>query len=441
MASLLYKKNTPTVGQPCLIYVTNSFPYGMKEVFARDEFPFLLERFQRVILAPRSAPGDILYEQIEHLVSLSPVLLPSKWAKVPFWATAAAISLLVNEYKSYKHCKIKPKINTLLKAIGIALHARSVLRKFLLKQKLEKTPVVIYSFWFNESVFGFGMLRSEFPQIRVVTRAHGGDLYPDQSPDSYLPLRFQRTQAVDLICPCSENGADCLRQDGFPVDKVMVARLGVPSGKNVCSPSPEGHLVLVSCSSAVSVKRLPLLVESLRDLALHRPDLRLTWHHLGGGADLSTLSAYADAALTLLPNLQYTLHGQLPVEDVRAFLAGRPLDVLVNVSSSEGIPVSMMEALAVGLPVLATRVGGVPELVTEQTGILIPESFTPEQFRNAAGSLLRWKSLERRELIVDFFKQNYSNNTNYRKFVSEALVAQMAISRAIAHGARDNLEV
>ncbi|MCL2122746.1 MAG: glycosyltransferase [Desulfovibrionaceae bacterium] len=425
------------MGTPCLIYVTTSFPYGMNDVFPADELPFLLDSFSRVVLAPRVVTENISYEQIERLVSLSPVLSASKWAKVPFLASMAAVRLFIREYASYKHCAIKPRLSPLLRAIGIALHAKSVLRGFLVRQKLVKTPVVIYSYWFNEAVLGFGMLREEFPQLRVVTRAHGGDLYPERSPYGYLPFRFQRTRAVDMLCPCSENGAVFLRHEGFPSDKVMVARLGVPPGKNICPPSPEGHLALVSCSSADPVKRLPLLVDSLRDLALHRPDLRISWRHMGGGEGWEAFRARADAALMPLPNVRYTLHGHLPVKEVRAFLAAHPLDGLINVSSSEGIPVSMMEALAVGLPVLATRVGGVHELVTQHTGILIPKDFSPEQFRNAAESLLQWKSFETRQLIFDFFTRNYFQDANYKKFVSEALVPQMEISRSIVRTVLD----
>ena len=65
-----------------------------------------------------------------------------------------------------------------------------------------------------------------------------------------------------------------------------------------------------------------------------------------------------------------TLVGQLPSEEVAARLAGS--DVFCLPSLTEGIPVSIMEAMACGVPVIATAVGGVPELVDQQTGMLIP---------------------------------------------------------------------
>jgi len=51
----------------------------------------------------------------------------------------------------------------------------------------------------------------------------------------------------------------------------------------------------------------------------------------------------------------------------------------VNVSSTEGIPVSIMEAISCGIPVVATKVGGNPEIVQEQNGLLLSPNPTPNE--------------------------------------------------------------
>ena len=48
------------------------------------------------------------------------------------------------------------------------------------------------------------------------------------------------------------------------------------------------------------------------------------------------------------------------------------LDVVVNSSRNEGTPVALIEALAAGRPVVATRVGGTPDLLGEDRGLLVP---------------------------------------------------------------------
>jgi len=66
----------------------------------------------------------------------------------------------------------------------------------------------------------------------------------------------------------------------------------------------------------------------------------------------------------------------------------QPGDVFMNTSASEGAPVAVMEAMSVGLPVIATNVGGNPELVGAENGVVIPANPTPEEIAAAIGTLL-----------------------------------------------------
>jgi hypothetical protein len=105
------------------------------------------------------------------------------------------------------------------------------------------------------------------------------------------------------------------------------------------------------------VKGLRVLIEAL--LAARRTDVRLTI--VGDGEERATLEAMAAP----LGEVRFT--GYQSQEEVAGILATAHAFVLP--SFAEGVPVVLMEALAAGLPVIATRITGVPELV--ETGFRV----------------------------------------------------------------------
>ncbi len=113
-------------------------------------------------------------------------------------------------------------------------------------------------------------------------------------------------------------------------------------------------------------KGVSLLLESVRRLESEPLDAVLTV--VGDGdyrAELERL------ALELRISSRVTFLGYQSQTAVRRLLA--EADVFVLPSFAEGVPVSLMEAMAAGLPVVATAVGGVSELVEhERTGLVVP---------------------------------------------------------------------
>ncbi len=62
-------------------------------------------------------------------------------------------------------------------------------------------------------------------------------------------------------------------------------------------------------------------------------------------------------------------------------------DVYVNPSDFEGLPVSILEAMALARPIVATEVGGVPSVITDTTGVLVPPA-DPQALADAVADLL-----------------------------------------------------
>ena len=117
-------------------------------------------------------------------------------------------------------------------------------------------------------------------------------------------------------------------------------------------------------------------------------------------------------------NVEVDLKGQVAHQDVLAWFKENPADVFINVSSSEGLPVSIMEAFSYGIPAIATAVGGMPEIVAGDCGLLLEPNFKPEEL----GAILEeWdvSNTERRGAALDKQRTEYSSVRNQKAFANQ----------------------
>lgn len=156
-------------------------------------------------------------------------------------------------------------------------------------------------------------------------------------------------------------------------DKIKVIHCGIDP--EVFSSTPEKKidqpLNFITIASYEEVKGHKYLIEACKKLADDKIDFHL--HLIGDGPLRNTV---AEQIKSLGLSEKITIHGSMPREEVAKKLQTSDIKILPSILTKrgdrEGIPVAIMEAMAMGLPVISSKLSGIPELVGhDTTGILV----------------------------------------------------------------------
>jgi glycosyltransferase involved in cell wall biosynthesis len=173
----------------------------------------------------------------------------------------------------------------------------------------------------------------------------------------YLPVEAGLARLGHVVTP-SQAMADFMLAHGFPRPRLHVIPLGVEAGSTNGRRAKDDVLVAGAAANLEYWKGIDVLLAAAR---LVRAPLQL--EIFGTGSLREELERQAREG-----EIDATFHGF--VADLGERLAG--LDVLVQPSRADNLPLSVLEAMAAALPVIGTRVGGIPELVADgETGILV----------------------------------------------------------------------
>ena len=147
-------------------------------------------------------------------------------------------------------------------------------------------------------------------------------------------------------------------------------------------------LLHVSCFDEAA-KNVKGLLRAAKMLTEKRQDWQLVL--VGTGADYKEVRAYAEALAFPAGTLRWT--GELTPREVAEEM--HKADAFVLPSNYENAPVVLSESLAMGLPIIASRVGGIPEMVDDESGILVPtrdEKALAEAMDEILGNLDKYDS-------------------------------------------------
>jgi len=356
-----------------LILFSSSYPFGNGEQFLESEINFLAKEFNAITIIPynygenknaRTVPSNVIVNSPLKPKGFSPIKLLLKGV-----CNFTPVNLFIKELtaKKFFHFDIKHLTLWFRYTLIVRMLAADKYLQNLINNPQNNT--VVYFYW--------GKIHSAIipfidKSIPCVVKFHGGDLYEERTENSgYIPFRRIVLRHLHTAIFISDNGKEYLNNKYPDIPfQTKTYRLGVQY-RGVSKYSDDNNLRIVSCSALKKLKRVHILVEAFQYL-----DIPIIWTHIGTGSEEEIINNI----IKYLPsNIKVNLTGHIPNDLVYDFYLKNPVDLFVNTSEYEGVPVSIMEALSFSIPVFAPMIGGIPELIDSKVGRLLPANITPIQ--------------------------------------------------------------
>lgn len=367
------------------------FPFGNGEAFLEAEINILASTFRNIDIIPLNFGGDErkLPKNV-NVINLSEIEGTARGALSYFFKAKMKLSFLMDiryQWQNFKQIMVKSD---------------------MLFNFLKNKEGVHYSYWMDEWATILSLVKNRGRIDGFISRAHGFDLYEERAKLGYRPWRQFVLGNITKVYTVSRMGAEYLNEL-YPNHKKKFTHSYLGSadyGRSNLVNNESFHLV--SCSNVIPLKRVDRIVK-----ALAITKAKIQWTHIGTGGEIVAVKKLAE---NLPPNVTHEFLGSISHDEVMNHYKNNTVDCFINVSTTEGLPVSMMEAISFGIPILATDVGGVREIVTNQTGTLLAADFTDELLALEIENLVGRKASFSKDEIREFWSKNFSAKENYKVF-------------------------
>ncbi|MEG2556792.1 MAG: glycosyltransferase [Odoribacter sp.] len=395
-----------------LLLFTEHFP-GKGETFIDTELTYLAHTFDKIIIFPLFENESVHRILPENCIVMPPVTRNNFSIIIKGVFSKAPLCFFIKNFFSEK---VFRKFRKFRKFVIISCLTRCILshKNFKIIQQLstEKNNI-LYFYWGA----GYAYILPFIQTInKKVVRFHRADLYTERQKGNYLPFRKEIYTHLNQAVFISQHGYEyAKRRYSEWKFNSTISYLGTPDHGIVSSKKDKKQCIhIVSCSNVIPIKRVTLIAEALKLLPA---TLHVSWTHLGDGPGFEELKRICDQ---LPEHIQVHLKGYMPHSEIATFYKNTEIDLFINVSSSEGLPVSLMEAISFNIPVIATNVGGSNEIVTPESGILLPEKFElSELSKDIIYIYQNYTQFQPRQL---WLKKFYADK-NYPQFIKEILLS------------------
>lgn len=321
---------------------------------------------------------------------------------------------IVEIFKSHKNVLLK-----LYQSLGFYCRAmenwKSLTKKDLFSKEEE---FIYYSFWYTYYTYSMTKHKKIYKNAKVITRAHGFDLYDERYACGRQPFKKIMDAKLDMIifaCDYAKRYYEN-RMNSLNTERYIVSKIGTKAANVNTNMRNKTDKIIVSCSKVVSLKRVHLIIEALSDWSLEQ----IEWHHFGDGEEFEKIKKYASERLNENSLIHYYFHGNTHNEDILQFYANNEVMCFITTSSTEGgAPVSIQEAMAYGIPIIGTDVGGITEMI-QGNGILLSGDPEPNEIKSAIEYVFLNPDIGKGmgDISKKIWNREYCANVNVQGFLS-----------------------
>jgi colanic acid/amylovoran biosynthesis glycosyltransferase len=344
-----------------IIYVTSTLPYGSREAFLIPEIAELSRNGHDLTIVPMRPQGEVVHDDVRPFLGAT-LALPLICGKIIGGAFAEALSFPLRTLRAC-HYLFRSR-NPRIFVRNVSVFAKGV---WLSRQARRLEADHLHAHWAATSST-MTLVAAEISGIPWSFTAHRWDI----AEDNLLAIKISKACFVRAI---SEKGAQAVASYlATPARKLHVLHVGIDVSGSAQPPRrepDETRLAVVAVADFVEVKGHRHLLEALRILKDRGPLVQLEL--VGDGPLRAELERQVEE--TGLSDW-VTLLGTVPHASLLSDLKAHRWDAVVLPSivtekAEEGIPVSLIEAMGAGIPVLSTRTGAIPELLRDGAGLLV----------------------------------------------------------------------
>lgn len=257
---------------------------------------------------------------------------------------------------------------------------------------------VIHANWTLSGIIAW--ISQIFHRRPFIVTVHGSDIYQSIKTGWIRFLTRISLQNANMVIAVSSDLARTTSNLGVPSEKILV----IPDGINVelfTRGKDERENIVLFTGSLIPRKGLIFLLQAFPFIIQACPDAQLM---IAGEGVLEENLKHVVHSLKIEDHVHFL--GSIPQKEVSVRM--RQSKVFVLPSLEEGLGVVLLEALASGTPCVASDVGGIPDVVTDQVGILVPPG-NPEALARSIVRILQnpnyWQALScsaRQRAVNDF---------------------------------------